>query len=354
VTVVGLVSDGTVAPTYDLLVSEEEEAKPESTLTVVLAGAVNLAIAIMKAVAGIITGSGALLSEAAHSVADTFTEVLLLTALRRSDRPADRLHPFGYGKERYFWSLLAAVSIFASGAMFAFYEGFSTVFGEPAEQSSPTVGYIVLALAFVLESVSWFQAFRQVRREAVAQHRSIVTYLKLIDDPAPKTVFLEDSAALIGLVLAFAGLGLHHLTGSVVWDGLASITIGLLLACVAYILGRTNMRLLVGRQADPVLVHGIRTLLAAAPEIEALVDLQTMLLGTDQVLVCARVDFDDALGAADVERTCVRLAHELTREFTDVTEVFIEPVPRTDPELRAAVLARYGDVVQHWNTDTIR
>ncbi|HJQ44821.1 MAG TPA: cation diffusion facilitator family transporter [Amycolatopsis sp.] len=327
-----------------------EQAKPqsESTLTVLVAGGVNLLIAVMKAVAGILTGSGALLSEAAHSVADTITEVLLLTALRRSARPADRVHPFGYGKERYFWSLLAAVSIFASGAMFSFYEGFSTIFGPPEKQENPTIGYIVLALAFVLESVSWMQASRQVRREAGEQNRSIWEYLRLVDDPAPKSVFLEDSAALIGLVLAFLGLFLHHVTGSQVWDGAASVTIGMLLAGVAFSLGQTNLRLLIGRQADPVVVAGIRQMLAAASEIEAVVDLQTMLLGTDQILVCARVDFDDALGASDVEHACVRLAAEMHERFTDVTEVFIEPVPRTDPELRAAVLARYGDLARRF------
>ncbi|WP_435119458.1 cation diffusion facilitator family transporter [Amycolatopsis thermoflava] len=328
--------------------SERPHAGGESTLTVLLAGGVNLAIAVMKAVAGVITGSGAMLSEAAHSVADTFTEILLLTALRRSGRPADVMHPFGYGKERYFWSLLAAVSIFASGATFALYEGFSTVFGEPVEQTSPIVGYVVLALAFVLESVSWTQAFRQVRRGAVEQNRTIWKFLRYIDDPAPKTVFLEDSAALVGLVLAFAGVFLHHVTGSAVYDGIASILIGVLLAIVAYILGRTNLRLLIGRQADLPVVRGIREHLAGAAEIEAVVDLQTMLLGTDQILVCARVDFDDALGAADVERACVRLAAELHSEFSDVTEVFIEPVPRNDPELRAAVLARYGDIAKRY------
>ncbi|WP_051791509.1 cation diffusion facilitator family transporter [Amycolatopsis jejuensis] len=327
----------------------DESAGGESTLTVVLAGGVNLAIAVLKLVAGIITGSGAMLSEAAHSVADTITEVLLLTALKRSERPADRRHPFGYGKERYFWSLLAAVSIFASGAVFALYEGFATVFGDGGEQTRPIVGYLVLGLAFVLESVSWTQAVRQVRRDAKAEQRPFFSYLRMIDDPAPKTVLFEDSAALVGLLLAFAGIGLHQLTGSDVWDGLASILIGVLLAGVAYLLGSTNRGLLVGRQADPRLVRGIHDHLAAAPEIEALVDLQTMLMGTDNVLVCARVDFDDALGAADVERTCVRLAEELGEQFNDVTEVFIEPVPRTDPKLRAAVLARYGERISSRN-----
>jgi cation diffusion facilitator family transporter len=303
----------------------------------------------MKLVAGIITGSGAMLSEAAHSVADTITEVLLLTALKRSARPADRVHPFGYGKERYFWSLLAAVSIFASGAMFALYEGVSTVLGHGEAQSTSVLSYIVLAVAFLLESTSWVQAVRQVVRESKAENRSLWTYLRLIDDPTPKTVLFEDSAALVGLLLAFGGIGLHQLTGSEVWDGVASIAIGLLLACVAYLLGRTNRGLLVGRQADPKLVRGIRDHLSAAPEIEAVVDLQTMLMGTDQVLVCTRVDFDDSLGAADLERACVRLAGELAETFHDVTEVFIEPVPRSDPDLRATVLARYGDIAERWS-----
>jgi cation diffusion facilitator family transporter len=330
-------------------VDEEKDSSGESTLTVLLAGGVNFAIAVMKLVAGLITGSGAMLSEAAHSLADTITEVLLLTALRRSERPADRKHPFGYGKERYFWSLLAAVSIFSSGAMFSFYEGFATVFGHAETQTDPLVGYIVLALAFALESVSWLQAVRQVRNGAAVESRSIAEYLRLIDDPTPKTVLFEDSAALVGLLLAFAGIGLHQLTGSALWDGLASIAIGVLLAIVAYLLGRTNRGLLIGRQADPIMVRAIREYLLSAPEIEAVVDVQTMLMGTDQVLVCTRVDFDDSLGASDVERACVRLAGELVTGFNDVTEVFIEPVPRTDPDLRAAVLERYGEVAERWN-----
>jgi cation diffusion facilitator family transporter len=314
----------------------------ESTLTVVIALAVNLAIAVMKAVAGVITGSSAILSEAAHSVADTFTEALLLTALRRSDKPADRKHPFGYGKERYFWSLLAAVSIFTSGALFAFYEGFTAVFGKAQEQTSPLVGYIVLGLAFILEGVSWTQAVRQVRTEAAAEHRSVIEFLRLSDDPTVKTVFLEDSAALIGLLLAFGGVGMHQLTGSSVWDGVASLSIGVLLAMAAYILARTNQGLLIGRQADPVMVKAVWARLQAEPEVEYVVDLLSMLTGTDRVLLCARLDFDDALGAADLEHACVRIDSELRAEFPELDEIFLEPVPRNDPALRERVLARYG------------
>ncbi len=316
----------------------------ESTTTVLLALAVNFAIAVLKAIAGVITGSAAMMAEAAHSVADTFTEGLLLTALRRSGRPADRRHPFGYGKDRYFWSLLAAVSIFVSGAVFAFYEGFRTVFGPPEEQGDPVVGYVVLAIAFALESVSWTQAVRQVRREARAEDRSVLAFLRVSDDPTVKTVFLEDSAALVGLLLAFGGLGLHHVTGSSVWDGVASLAIGVLLAVVAYTLASTNRGLLIGRQADPVLVRAVWSRLRGAPEVEQVVDLLTMAVGTDRVLVCARLDFDDALGAADLERACVRIDAELRAAHPEVDEVFLEPVPRTDPELRSRVLARYGDL----------
>jgi cation diffusion facilitator family transporter len=334
------------------MAEEEKREGGESTLTVVLALLVNLAIGVMKLIAGLITGSAAMLSEAAHSAADTFTEVFLLTALRRSDRPADRAHPFGYGKERYFWSLLAAVSIFTSGAVFSFYEGFSTIFGEAEEQTSPLVAYIVLAIAFALESVSWTQAVRQTRREAKVEGRSMMEFLRQSDDPTSKTVLFEDSAALIGLLIAFAGIGLHQLTGSSLYDGIASVLIGLLLAFVAYLLGRTNRGLLIGRQADPVLVRKVGQRLRAAPEVEAVVDLLSMTTGTDSVLLCARLDFNDALSAADLERACVRIDGELRGEFPDLNEIFLEPVPRNDPDLRAKVLARYGErIVNRLNSD---
>jgi cation diffusion facilitator family transporter len=318
------------------------EERSESTLTVLVALGANLAIAVLKLVAGVITGSAAMLAEAGHSIADTLTEGFLLTALRRSGRPADRTHPFGYGKERYFWSLIAAVSIFTSGALFAFYEGFSTIFGEPREQSNPLVGYAVLAFAFVLEGISWLRAVRQLRAEAAEEGRTVRRYLTLIDDPTVKTVFFEDSAALVGLLLAFGGLAMHDITGSALWDGLASVLIGVLLAGVAYLLGRTNLGLLIGRQADPNIVRGARELLSSGPEVEVVVDLLTMVTGTDQVLLCARLDFAENLTSTDLELACVRVAGELRDRFPDLDEIFLEPVPRSDPELRARVMARYG------------
>ncbi|MBP2475728.1 cation diffusion facilitator family transporter [Crossiella equi] len=327
------------------MASQDKDGGGESTLTVVLALTVNFAIGVMKAVAGALTGSAALLAEAAHSVADTFTEGLLLTALRRSGKPADVRHPFGYGKERFFWSLMAAVAIFTSGAVFAGIEGVRTLVGEEEAQTRPWVAYLVLGLAFVLESVSFVQASRQVAREARAENRTLLAYLRHSDDPTVKTVFFEDSAALVGLVVAFLGVLLHQLTGSSVWDGVASLAIGVLLAVVAYLLGRTNLGLLIGRQADPVLVRAVAGRLHEQPEVEAVVDILSMVTGTDRVLLCARLDFDDNLGAADLERATVRIVAALRAEFAELDEVFLEPVPRADPELRARVLARYGDLL---------
>jgi cation diffusion facilitator family transporter len=328
---------------------EETDGGGESLLTVLLALGANLTIAVAKTAAGVITGSAAMLSEAAHSYADCATEIFLLTALRRSSRPADRSHPFGYGKERYFWSLLAAVSIFTAGAVFSIYQGVHTLTGHPEEHTDVVVGYLVLAAAAVLESISLAQAVRQVRQEKAKDRLPLRTYLRRSDDPTVKTVLYEDSAALVGLLLAFGGLGLTQLTGSAVWDGIASLLIGLLLALVAYLLGRTNMNLLIGQQADPRLVRAARELLEAVPEVEVVVDLLTMLTGTDQILLCARLDFVDGIDSRELELACVRISAELRARFPDLDEIFLEPVPRSDPDLRAKVQARYGSLARPEN-----
>ncbi|TYB42019.1 cation diffusion facilitator family transporter [Actinomadura chibensis] len=317
--------------------------RDESSLTVALALAANLGIAVAKIVAALITGSASLAAEAAHSVADTFNEVLLMVGLRRSGRPADRRHPLGYGKERYIWTLLVAVAIFGMGALFSFYQGVQTLAGHrAADEGGAVVGYAVLGIAFVLEATSWQQAVRQVRAAARAEDLPLRAHIRRTDEPTSVSVLLEDSAALIGLVLAFGGLGLHQLTGSPVWDAVGSLLIGVLLTAVALVLGRINLNLLIGTQADPRLVADVRAALGAAPEVDWVVDIVTVTFGADRVLVCARLDFRDSLTAGDVERACVRMAHELRDAHEEIDEVFLEPVPRDDPELRERVIARYG------------
>jgi cation diffusion facilitator family transporter len=322
-----------------------DDQRSTSTFTVLLALAANLGVAVAKFVAGLLTGSGALLSEAAHSVGDTSTQLLLLTALRRSARPADRKHPFGYGKERYFWSLLAAVGILVSGAAFSVYEGVRTIVGGIEESPYVWVNYVVLGIAFAMEGTSLVQASRQVRHEAAEHRLPLRRYLRLTDDPAPRSVLLEDFSAVIGILLAAAGVGLHQLTGSAVFDGLASIAIGLLLTVVAFLLAQTVKGLLIGRQADARMLRSIELRLEEQPEIVDVVDLLTMQTGTDRVLLCARVDFVDSYSAGDLERACMRIDTALHEEFDDLDEIFLQPVPRSDPALRRRVLERYGRVL---------
>jgi cation diffusion facilitator family transporter len=321
------------------------QGSEESTLTVLLALLANLGVAILKLAAGLISGSGALLSEAAHSAGDSSTELLLLTALRRSERPADRVHPFGYGKERYFWSLIAAVTILVSGAAFSIYQGLSTIFGAGEESHLLWINYPVLAVAAVLEGISFRQAIRQTKGAAARGRRSVRSYLRDPDDPTVKSVVLEDSAALVGLVFAGVGVGLHQLTGNPVYDGIASLAIGLLLVFAAFALAQSCNGLLVGKQADLRMLQQISRRVEAEPEILDVVDLLTMMVGVNRILLCLRVDVENHLSAAEIEQACMRIDGQLRVEFPSLYEIFIQPVSRSDARLRNRVLSRYGRVL---------
>lgn len=316
----------------------------ESLLTVLLALGANVGVAILKLVAGLVAGSGALLSEAAHSLGDSMTELLLLTALRRSGRPADRRHPFGYGKERYFWSFLAAIAIFGSGAIFSVYQGIRTIStGPPADHL--WLSLAVLAGAAILEGISLRQGLRQATSGAFRRDRTLSAHLHDPDDPTVKSVVLEDSAALIGLTIAALGVSLHAVTGSAVYDGVASLLIGVLLIWVAFELAESCQALLIGRQADRPLVRDVEAWLEEQPEVVDVVDLLSMWVGVDSILLCVRLDFEDAVTSAELERACVRMDVELRQRFPVLGEIFLEPVPRTDQQIRDRVLTRYGRVL---------
>ena len=244
--------------------------------------AANLVIAVAKAVGGLLAGSPALLSEAAHSVADSLNEVFLLAALRRSRRPADRRHPFGYGKERFFWSLIAAVGIFVMGGCFSVFQGVEALRNGAEEKLSGYVaGLIVLGVAFLAEGVSLVRALHQVHKQGGAAQG--------MRDPALRTVVAEDGTAVLGVTLAMVGMALHMVTGQVVWEASASLAIGVLLVYVAYRLGREAKGQLIGEAADPESSARIRELLDAQPEIDSVEALFTMKMGLDSVLVAARV-----------------------------------------------------------------
>jgi cation diffusion facilitator family transporter len=322
-------------------VAAQEDTDGDSGLTVVLALAANIGVGLIKLAAGVLTGSAALLSEAAHSAGDSTTEVFLLVAQKRSLKPADRAHPFGYGKERYFWSMLASVAIFVSGAAFSFYEGISTILG--GEDSKMLwINYPVLAVCAVLEGTSLRQAAKQMQGETARLRTTLVQYLRVPRDPTVESVLLEDSAAIVGLAIAAIGVALHQLTGSPVYDGAASVAIGILLLFVSGTLARACKALLIGQQADPRLIQAIEDWLEEQPEVDDVVDVLTMLTGVDSVLLCARVDFVDSASGIDLEHACVRLDDEMRVKWPVLDEIFIQPASRKDEGMRARVQERYG------------
>ncbi|GAA4184251.1 cation diffusion facilitator family transporter [Streptosporangium oxazolinicum] len=292
----------------------------------IVAGLANLAIAVAKLVAGLFSGSSAMLSEAAHSAADTVTEALLFVAVRRSGHPADARHPFGYGKAGFFWALMAAFATLIGGAGFSITHGVHEILtGE--RLTDLTISYVVLAVSFVIEGISFRKALSQVRGEARRHDVSPHSYVARTSDTALKAVLFEDAAALAGLLIAAAGLLAYQLTGSSVWDGAASVVIGLLLLWVAIHLIRANVSLLIGQSAPEGLTERIRQEIAALPEVENVVELLTMMLGPGEILVAARVDFVDDTTGAGLERAADRVERTLKERFPPVTQVFLDPTP---------------------------
>jgi cation diffusion facilitator family transporter len=298
-------------------------ANAESVLTVVVAGLMNLGIAIAKLVAGILSGSAAMVSEAAHSAADTVTQSMLYIALRNSEKPADESHPFGYGPTAYLWAALAAAFTFVAGGLFSITHGVHSMHGET--DSNHLVAYIVLAVSFALESVSFARTVVQLRGESRRWKVRPRLFLRHTADTSLKAVFLEDLAALIGLVLAALGLALTEITGNPFYDGGASVLIGVLLLVVAVLLGHANLSLLIGRGLPPRFREAVRSELAAGEEIAAVQELLTLYLGPESVLVAARIDYrDDATGEA-IERTGRAVEARLRERFPMIRYVFLSP-----------------------------
>jgi cation diffusion facilitator family transporter len=302
------------------------KGEDESARTVLVAGAANLAIAVAKLVAGLASGSAAMLAEAAHSVGDTMNQAFLLAALRRSQRPADSEHPFGYGMERYFWALLAAVGIFVLGAGFAAYQGVSALL-DPSPTGSPTWSLVVLGVAFCFEGVSFVRAVRQLRAEAAEAGSPTLRHLSIGAEPALRAVVWEDGIALVGLLLAAGGLLLDEATGSHVWDAMASLAIALLLVMVAYGLGRQNMDHLIGKAVDPEIQAGIVEEITSGAGVDGVLELLTMRLGPDQVLVAARVDLASGCSPEELEEASDEVERRIRERFPEVRHVFLDPTP---------------------------
>ena len=285
----------------------------------------NLLIAFTKFAAAAYTGSSAMLSEAIHSLVDTGNQGLLLHGMRRSRRPADQRHPFGYGMELYFWAFIVAILIFAVGAGVSLYEGIIKLL-DPHPVTSPVVNYAVLAVAMAFEFGAWWIAFGEFRRS-----KGPMGYFAAVresKDPALFTVLFEDTAAMLGLVVAFVTLALGQATGVVEFDAVGSILIGVILAVTAVLLAYESKGLLIGESASARVTDGLRDLAAAQPGVAKVNELLTMHLAPRQVLVNLSVDFENHLSSAEVEAVVTELETRMREAFPEVTRVFIEAQSR--------------------------
>jgi cation diffusion facilitator family transporter len=304
----------------------------ESTTTVVIAFAANALIALAKTVAAVLTGAASMLAEAAHSWADTGNEVFLLVAQRRAARRPDRTHPLGYGREVYVWSLFAAIGLFAVGAGVSITHGIQElVHPEPAE--SFVIAYVVLGVSFLLEGTSFLQAWRQARSAASSREKDLWEHVLATSDPTVRAVFFEDAAALVGILIAAAGIGLHQVTGSAVPDAVGSILVGVLLAVVAVLLIDRNRRFLVGEIADPGIQRAAVRALLAMPEVARVTQLRLEFVGARQLFLMGAVDLDGNLTEDDASHVLAAVE----RQVTEVPGVVGALLSLSEPEEPALV-----------------
>ncbi len=282
----------------------------------------NLLIAVLKYIVAFITHSSAMLAEAIHSTADTGNELFLLLGLHRSQKPADDKHPFGHGRELYFWSLIVAMMLFSSGAGMAVYEGITNL-GHPKEMQNPFWNYAVLGFSFVAEGISWTIAFRKLLEEKKPQE-SFWSSLKGSKDPSQFIVFGEDTAALAGLVVAFLGVFLGQVLHSSYPDVIASITIGIILAIVATFLTYESKSLLIGETADTEVIKHVRTLVEEHPAVEKVRRPLTVHLSPDNVFLALDVQFKPNIQAAELVKVIDELEKKIHQAESEVGQIFIE------------------------------
>jgi cation diffusion facilitator family transporter len=305
----------------------------------------NALITVLKLVAAFITGSSGMMAEALHSVADTTNQIFLLLGLRFYKRPASGKHPFGYGKERFFWSFIAAIFIFGVGATYAIYEGIQKL-AHPHAPTNLRWAYAVLALSFVLEGCSIALAIYQEVKEAHHEGMSFAEYLRESKDPTAKTVLFEDSAALIGIVIAATGLVLtdYQVGGKLgaYWDGVASIMIGLVLAVVAFVLARSSRGLLLGEAATPKALAAIKQAIESHPNVENVVELLTMHLAPKQILINAHVNLRNDLVTGDVVKSIAEIEERIKLAEPKVEMIFLEAAPGTQADEHQTVAEHIG------------
>lgn len=313
----------TVASTSDRSLRRSRAQLGATRRTVLVALASNLVVLLAKLVGGVMSGSAALLAEAAHSVADTTNQAFLLLSISLSTREPTPEQPFGFGRARFLWTFIAAMAMFLAGAVFAIgMGGYELVSGESSD--SYLAVYIPLAIGAVAEGSSLTRAIRQTRREARENGLSLLRHVRSSRDPNVKMVVSEDSAAVIGIVIAFAGVLADQLSGARVFDPIASILIGVLLVCVAVWMAHDVSELLIGASARPQEREAITRTLEEFAEIDRVLEVLTMVLGPNSLLVAARVDYATGLDDARLEAVSERIDERLREVVPDVTEVFLD------------------------------
>lgn len=307
-------------------------ATSQSKTVIYAALAGNSLIAVSKFTGAAITGSSAMLSEAIHSVVDSGNQLLLLHGIGRSRQAPDANHPFGYGMELYFWTFVVAILIFAIGSGLSIYEGIKHI-QHPELITDPFWNYIILGLAMVFEGAAWFVAFREFNR--TRGNDSFFSSVHHSKDPTVFTVLFEDTAAMMGLIIAFVGIWLSRELGIPELDGIASIGIGLVLAGVAVLLAVESKGLLIGEAAKPEVVADIRAMVNRDPRITGTNEILTMHLGPREILLNASLDFDDKLSAADVEKAITEFERGIKQKYPAIRRVFIEAQSRRAHEADA-------------------
>jgi cation diffusion facilitator family transporter len=283
----------------------------------------NLGIAVAKFAGFLITHSAGLLAESAHSLADTGNQALLMLGSKRGKRPADAVHPFGYGSERYFWAFVVALVLFSMGGLFALYEGFSKL-RHPHVVGSPAVAFGILIIAICLESFSLRTAVKEAK-PLRAPGMSWVQYIRTSKAPELPVVLLEDVGAEIGLACALIGLTLAEVTGNPRWDAVGSVAIGILLVVIALVLAAEMKPLLIGEAASEADIANITAALRSSPDVNSIIHLRTVHLGPDDLLVAAKVDFEHSLSVEELARAIDNAEAALRAAVPENTTIYIEP-----------------------------
>ena len=295
----------------------------------------NLLIAVTKFVAAFFTGSSAMLSEGVHSLVDTGNGSLLLYGLRRASRPADRIHPFGHGREVYFWSFIVALLVFALGAGVSFYEGVLHIL-DPEPIQNVRITYIVLGLCVLFEGGSWLVALKEFR--LAKGKRGYIEAVRLSKDPSVFTILFEDTAALLGLFIAFIGIAAAQYFEMPVFDGVASIGIACILGLTAIFLARESKGLLMGEPASPEIHNKLQAIAAVDPAVRAVNGVLTVHLGPTQIVANLSLEFEDEATAPEIEDCVARLETAIKSSVPEVIAVFVKPqTPATYAQQRATL-----------------